>query len=234
MPRTATDGRTPERVRLADRVGIVPRLLICALLAILVAVAAVQLWTLRSVEANGLQRAQQSLGISMAMLRHELAPLGTAWSATPDGLLLLGTTKLNDRNDLVDAVRDVTGASVTIFRGEIRIATNVKKPDGTRGLGTKLAAGAVHDAVLRDGRSFNGPAMILGASYLTIYEPIKDAQAATIGILFVGVPLADANAFMAKIGREAAIGALVIVLLAGFAYLWALRRRCARCRSSPA
>ena len=67
MDNTITETSTLARVRLTDRVGIVPRLLICSIAAILGAVACVQLWTLRSVEANGLQRAQESLGISMAI-----------------------------------------------------------------------------------------------------------------------------------------------------------------------
>jgi hypothetical protein len=83
----ATGVSARRLVRLANRVGIVPRLLVCSLLAILLAVAAGQTWTLRSVEANGLQRVQESLRISMAMLRHELEPLGTAWSTTSDGQL---------------------------------------------------------------------------------------------------------------------------------------------------
>ena len=213
----------PEHTRLADRIGIVPRLLVCSLVAILLAVAAGQAWTLRSVEANELQQAQDDLRVSMAMLRHELETLGSAWSVNSDGQLVLGTTKLNGRLDLVDAVRDVTGASATIFMGDTRIATNIKNPDGSRGIGTKLAAGAAHDAVLRDGHAYSGPATILGAPYLAMYEPIRTAQAQTIGILFVGVPVAEAQAFMSRITREAVIGGLVVALLAGLGYLWTLR-----------
>jgi len=130
------------RARLADRIGIIPRLLAGAFLALAIAVASVQFWTLREVEANGLRQAQDALGGSMAMLRHELAPLGAAWSTTADGRLAFGATTLNGRNDLVDAVRDATGAAVTIFLGDTRVATNVKNPDGSRGVGTRLAAGA--------------------------------------------------------------------------------------------
>ena len=135
--------------------------------------------------------------------------------------MVLGTTKLNGRNDLVDTVRR-DRCSVTIFLGETRIATNIKNPDGSRGTGTKLAAGAVHDAVLRDGRSYSGPTTILGASYLAVYKPIRDAQAQTIGILFVGVPLARPR-FHGPIEREAVISALVIALVAGLGYFWTLR-----------
>ncbi len=216
-------GTAPPRARLGDRVGIITRLLVGALLAMLIAVASVQFWTLRAVDANGLQRAQDALNGSMAMLRHELAPLGTNWSTTADGQLALGTTTVNGRNDLVDDVRDVSGGAATIFQGDTRIATNVKNPDGSRGIGTKLAAGAAHDAVLRDGRRYQGGVTILGKPYLAIYEPIRNAQAQTVGILFVGVPLADAEAFMTRITREAVVGALVIGIIAALGYFLVLR-----------
>ena len=213
----------PAKARLANRVGIVPRLLGCSVLAILLAVASVQIWTLRSVKIFGLQRAQESLAVSMAVLKHELAPFGDTWSTTADGHLMLGTTTLNGRNDLVDAVKGATGAAATIFLGDTRIATNVKKPDGSRGVGTKLAAGAAHDAVLRDGHSYAGPANILDAPYLASYEPIRDAQGRTIGILFAGVPMADAEAFMSLIMQQAVVGALVVSLVVGLGYFWVLR-----------
>jgi methyl-accepting chemotaxis protein len=214
---------TSPQPRLVDRIGIITRLLLGSLVAMLIAVACVEFWTLRAVEANGLQRTQDSLGASMTMLKHQLAPLGTSWSTTPDGKLVLGTTALNARNDLVDAVKDVTGATATIFLGDTRIATNVKNPDGTRGTGTKLAAGPARDTVLRDGRTYRGTATILGQQYLTIYEPIQDATGQPIGILYVGVPLTEAQAFMSKITREAVIGALVIAVLTGLGYLFVLR-----------
>jgi methyl-accepting chemotaxis protein len=223
MSDVVIQGPARDRPRFVDRIGIVPRLLVSSLLAILLAVAAGQVWTLRSVAAYGLRQAQESLNVSMAMLRHELEPLGSAWSVTADNQMLLGTTKLNGRLDLVDAVKNLSGASVTIFLGDTRIATNIKNPDGSRGIGTKLAAGAAHDAVLRDGRSYSGSTTILGVPYLAVYEPIRNAQAQTIGILFVGVPLDTAEAFMSRITREAVIGGLVVALLASLGYLWTLR-----------
>jgi methyl-accepting chemotaxis protein len=158
----------------------------------------------------------------MAMLKHELAFFGATWG-TADGQLLLGSTKLNGRNEVVDAIKEMSGTAATIFLGDIRIATNVQNPDGSRGIGTKLAKGAAYDAVLRDGQSYHGATTILGKPYLAAYEPVRDAQAHTVGILFVGVPLADAQAFMSQIAKDALIGALVIASLAGVGYLWVLR-----------
>jgi methyl-accepting chemotaxis protein len=212
------------RPRLMDRVGIIPRLLLCALLAILLAVSSAQLLTLRSVQKNGMQQAEHALEASMAVLRHELAALGTEWRTTQEGALLLGTSSLNGRNDLVDTVQELTGASATIFLGDARIATNVKNQDGSRGIGTRLAAGAAHDALFRDHAAYTGFTTILSAPYLARYEPIRDAQGATIGATFVGVPVAEAEAFVTRTGGEALIGALATLLITGLGYLWALTR----------
>ena len=118
-------------------IGIVPRLVGCSLLAILLGVAAVQFWSLRSAKFYGRERAQQELSISLAVLRHDSTPLGAVWSQSADGQLVLGTTQLNGRNDLVDLVQELTGATVTIFLGDTRVATNVRNPDGSRGVGDK-------------------------------------------------------------------------------------------------
>jgi methyl-accepting chemotaxis protein len=212
-----------SRPRLIDRIGIVPRLLICSLLAVLLTAISVELWTLRLVNANGVQRTQDSLQQSAALLKLQLAPLGEQWSTDTNGNLVLGKTPLNGRNDIVDTVKSVTGAAATIFLGDTRIATNVTNPDGSRGIGTKLAPGLVHDAVLRDGRSYSGGAQILGVEYLTLYEPIRDVRGQTVGILFVGVPEAQARAFLATIVEQAALGVLLIATLTGLAYLLVLR-----------
>ncbi len=213
----------PARAALASRIGIVPRLLAISLLAILVAIAAAQFWTLRSVEANGLLQAQQTLDSSLALLRHELTPFGTSWHISPDGRLMLGSTRLNDRTDVLDTVRTVTGAAASLFLGDTRIATSVTNPDGSRAVGSHLAAGPAHDAVLRDGRRYSGISQVGGEPYLAVYEPIRAADGKTIGIIAVGAPLTQARAFMSRITRQTTLSALAIALLAGLGCLWALQ-----------
>jgi methyl-accepting chemotaxis protein len=208
---------------MADRIGIVARLLASSLLAMIVALAAVEVWTLRAVEKEEMARAQASLAVNMAALKHDLARLGDTWSIADDGRLQLGSTTLNGRNDLVDNIRDITGGAATIFAGDTRIATNVRNPDGSRAIGTHLVHGAAYDAVLRDGRSYQGPATILGAPYLTFYEAIRDARGASIGILFVGVPTAEAEAFMRRIVVETMIGSLALAFLVGLVFFMVLR-----------
>jgi methyl-accepting chemotaxis protein len=138
--------------------------------------------------------------------------------------LTLGGTALAGRNDIPDAVKAVTGAVATIFQGDLRIATNVQKPDGTRGVGTRLAPGPAFDATLRGGQTFRGRNLILGTMQLTIYEPVRDAAGRQVGILFVGVKLAAAEATVAHVLRRAIVAGVVVAILVGLAQFALIRR----------
>ncbi|WP_419319977.1 methyl-accepting chemotaxis protein [Caulobacter sp. ErkDOM-E] len=105
--------------------------------------------------------------------------------------LMVGDKVLNGDFDGVDRVKALVGGTATVFMGDTRITTNVTKPDGSRAVGTPLAKGKVHDAVLGRGESYRGEAKILGRPFFVAYDPIKDTSGQVIGILYVGVPQAD-------------------------------------------
>jgi hypothetical protein len=104
--------------------------------------------------------------------------------------LYFGSSKVNNSFDLMDAVAKEQGGVVTLFAksGEdfIRVATNVKKGDGSRAIGTILDPKGPVIAVIRKGDAYYGDANILGKPYVTGYEPIRDAEKNVIGIYFVG------------------------------------------------
>ena len=79
------------------------------------------------------------------------------------------------------------GTLVTVFMGDRRVTTNVRKADGSRVIGTTLAAGPVYDRVLKEGKTYRGDANIFDTPHFAIYEPIL-SEGAVIGILFVGTP----------------------------------------------
>ena len=67
----------------------------------------------------------------------------------------------------------------------VRVATTAMKPGGSgRAIGTVLLQPAL-DAV-KVGNPYYGEAPLLGAPYITGYEPIKDASGAVIGVYAVG------------------------------------------------
>jgi methyl-accepting chemotaxis protein len=127
-------------------------------------------------------------------------PMATVGAETvPD--LLLGGKPVAGHFELVDRVAERMSGTATIFsrRGDsfIRIATNVKKPDGSRAVGTLLdPAGKAIQAILRN-QPYYGMVTILGSPYLTGYEPIQDTGGRTIGIAYVGFKISS----LGKIGE---------------------------------
>ena len=81
-------------------------------------------------------------------------------------------------------------ASLFVKSGDqfVRVATTLKKEDGTRAVGTTLAANSPALAKLKNGEAYYGDATLFDKSYDTGYVPIKDASGAVIGAFFVGDP----------------------------------------------
>ena len=209
------------RTRLRN-VGLVPRLLVASLLAIVVAVGAVQGWTLRSFEQAEMAAAQTALEINLSVLKGELRQLGTGWRLQ-DGQLMLGNQTLAGRNEMLDRVRQIAGGTATVFAGDTRLITNVVGADGNRASGTRLAPGPVRDAVIGRGETFRGKAQVLGIDYLTIYEPLRDSAGTALGILYVGVPLTAVQANLNRVLRESLVAAALVTLVVGVVGLFILR-----------
>jgi Cache 3/Cache 2 fusion domain len=104
--------------------------------------------------------------------------------------LYFGTTKMNNVFGVVDAAAKEHGGSATLFvkAGDeyVRVATNVKKDDGSRAVGTILDPVGAAIAMIKKGEAYYGEATILGKPYVTGYEPIRDVENNIIGIYFVG------------------------------------------------
>ena len=141
-----------------------------------------------------------------------------------DGKLYKGNALMNGRNYIVDYIGQLTGDSVTIFCGGIRVATNVTK-DGQRVVNTQVSE-EVRQAVLDRGETFLGKADVVGTVNYAAYKPIKDKEGNIIGIWFVGVPSTKyvdiVNNFrLNMIGYSAigiTLGVLAAVLLAYTVY----------------
>jgi hypothetical protein len=107
--------------------------------------------------------------------------------------LYFGGTKMNKFFDVVDDVVKENGgtASLAVKAGDeyVRVATNVKKDDGSRAIGTILDPSGPAIEKIKKGEAYYGEASILGKPYMTGYEPVRDASANVIGIYYVGYRL---------------------------------------------
>lgn len=97
--------------------------------------------------------------------------------------------KLNNNFDYVDNYTRLKGSTATVFArmGDdfIRVTTSLKRPDGSRTLGTFLGKKSPAYEPIMNGKKYFGSAHLFGSDYMAVYNPIiKDGK--VIGILYVG------------------------------------------------
>jgi two-component system NtrC family sensor kinase len=109
---------------------------------------------------------------------------------------LTGGMLLNRNYEIVDQIKNLVFkdakykgkeiGTATIFLGDLRISTNVIDKEGNRAIGTR-AMKEVQEQVLGKGTPWIHRAFVVDDWYITAYEPIRDVQDKTVGMLYVGM-----------------------------------------------
>ncbi|MBL8018718.1 MAG: methyl-accepting chemotaxis protein [Leptospirales bacterium] len=135
------------------------------------------------------------------------------WRIDEDnGKLYRGQLLIDGNLALVDKISRITGSEVTIFKKNIRVATTIRLPDGSRAVGTKVSQ-KVEDITLVKGESFMGAADVAGKILESVYEPIKGADGKTIGMLYVGRDPAEHGAELSKLRFRISVLAGILLVL---------------------
>ena len=120
---------------------------------------------------------------------------------------------------IVDRAVSYTGGNATLFVYDdasnqfIRRSTNLKKENGERAVGTQLAPDHPGQQLLRKGQPYKGPAVLFSKTYMTAYYPVMNASGKVIGILYVGIAMAEFENMLAQAMQTMAIAAGIAALL---------------------
>ena len=160
-----------------------------------------------------------------------LVLLAAAPVSTQSGLrgVLYGGVLLNRDYAMVDEINQLVFGgeqaagrnigTVSIFMGDVRVATNVMSVPNQRAVGTRVSADVAR-AVLTEGSHYYGRAYVVTDWHLTAYEPIPDHAGKIVGILYVGIPekpfLAVRTGMMLSFLLVAAAGVVVVIALTYF------------------
>lgn len=198
----------------------VTTLMTLALLALALVIFCVMRFQLSSyAEQDAAERQEVNMRVAHDVLRR----YGDGFSEI-GGKLHVGNRPLEGFYEPVDRVKQLVGGTATIFHRETRIATNVKKPDGSRAIGTNLTDDDVRQAVLVRGESFRGEADILGVAYFTAYDPIKDGEGKVIGIIYTGLPKSEFLTTVSSATLTVAIASVIVTVLVGSLAFFVLTR----------
>ncbi|WP_319413441.1 Cache 3/Cache 2 fusion domain-containing protein [uncultured Cohaesibacter sp.] len=126
---------------------------------------------------------------------------------------------------MIDRVGSITGETATVFAWDEeskdfwRKTTNIKKPDGSRAIGTPLGKNGAVYPVITQGKSFMGEAVILGTPYYTLYQPIFSETNDVVGILYVGIQKERVQAIMGEVTNSLILSSAVVgTLIVSFAF----------------
>ncbi|MEN9725671.1 MAG: hypothetical protein RL434_37 [Pseudomonadota bacterium] len=113
----------------------------------------------------------------------------------------------------IDEVARLAGGTVTLFQrmnregSMLRVATNVRKLDGSRAIGTYIphtmpdgTPNPVLKVVLA-GQTYRGRAFVVNAWYVTAYAPVFDSAGDVVGMIYTGVPQSSVEP-RAVVGRK--------------------------------
>jgi len=118
----------------------------------------------------------------------------------------------------VDKMKSFSGAEVTMFLGDTRIMTTVKKADGQRNIGTK-AAENISKQVL-GGKDYIGEAVVAGKKMFTYYSPTRNAAGQIIGMTFVGLDISDTENELERTVANVIIVMIIFVAVGVAIGLW--------------
>ncbi|MGE5547109.1 MAG: methyl-accepting chemotaxis protein [Solirubrobacterales bacterium] len=206
------------RLPLAAKIAFSVYLALALLAIILTSIAVVELRA--DAEERALSRQASNMAVAWQVLRER----GTDFTVV-DGTLRAGGHVVDGDYELVDTIKRLVGGTATVFKGEVRVTTNVLKADGSRAVGTPLAKGPAWDAVFVDKKPFRGVADILGEVYYTAYDPILSPAGEVVGVLYTGVKRDDFFAAVNRLTLHLVLISFGVTLAVGAAMAYVLRRQ---------
>ncbi len=170
------------------------------------------IYRIQGVASNEANKAAVVKAISDLELGYEIidSKFPGEWELRGDQLYK-GETLINNNTQIVDLIGELSqGNIVTIFAGEIRVATNVRE-NGSRAVGTPVSA-EVKEKIFK-GQRFTGAASVLGSNYQTAYMPLRNEDNQIVGIWSLGTSTDFVEAMKSGITFSTATFALIAGLI---------------------
>ncbi len=95
--------------------------------------------------------------------------------------------------EVIDSFTAGKEAAVTLFYGDVRVATSLFNKSGERILGTR-AADIVVEKVLKAGEDYSADSITINdENYYAYYMPVRNSGGAVVGMVFAGQPSKDVD-----------------------------------------
>lgn len=137
---------------------------------------------------------------SAVSVRDTLSYVGDGEFGLNEDKLYKSEFNVSDAVEIADDIKKAADTDITVFYGDTRYMTSVLDEQGNRVVGTK-AGDQVIEKVLKNGEElFSTNVDVVGHPYFGYYLPLYETGTTNIvGMVFAGMPQADAKAQITKI-----------------------------------
>ncbi len=112
--------------------------------------------------------------------------------------LYKGDHDLTTDYDLIDRIKEDTRMEITLFYQDTRVLTTIMDGNGRRIVGSAAPSEAVEEVLQNGNPKFYKKTLIYGSNYFSYYVPLRNQDNAVAGMLFVGKPTAEVDAFVRR------------------------------------
>jgi len=160
--------------------------------------------------ARGMHNLDDKVAVLAELMRMRGEPV------IKDGHLMFGATVVDGNDALIDALATTTDlTTVSLFKDDVRVATTAKGANGARAVGSRFAAGPLHDTVFDRGQPATGETLVAGEPYLASFLPVRDRDGHVLGAIGAGTAVSVLIAGINAVFWEFALAG--VLLLAVFA-----------------
>ncbi len=110
-----------------------------------------------------------------------------------------GEFNISKSPELVDNIKEASDIDITIFYGNIRYMTSLLDSSDNRMIGTRADDEVVKEVIENGNEYFSKNVDVYGEKYFGYYIPLYNNEGTPVGMVFAGIPQADAKAQILRI-----------------------------------
>lgn len=129
-----------------------------------------------------------------------------------EGILYKGEFNVSEAVKIADNLREASSTDITIFFGDTRYMTSVIDEQGERVIGTQAGEAVIQKVLVEGKEHFATNVDVVGHPYFGYYLPLYEDNA-IIGMVFAGMPQADAQYQINSIIFMLATVAVVVIII---------------------
>ena len=189
--------------------GILAKLILVCALPVICADVILASYSINALQSGMKEKVMQGLSLLCQSVSASYDAIDPGEYSVKGYLLYKGDYNITAHEDILDSYTAGEDTDVTLFYGDVRVATSLIDKSGNRMLWTK-APDVVVEHVLKGGEDYSTDSIVINdQNYYAYYKPVRNKEGSVVGMVFAGQPSEDVDATI----RNKTIGILFITFV---------------------